>query len=141
MNNRKKLWNTITIKVPEEMVEYNKKGKILIKKTLTKTFNISKFQKKPAITLIPSDSNKIEIVNQGTDLNNKEEQSIKKIIVPIETNKKVKIRKPKTILSDNFENQIIVPIEPKMRVKIKKLTTILPEDNIKLRLRNYKKID
>ena len=58
MNNRK-LWNTITIKVPEEMVEYNKKGKILIKKTLTKTFNISKFQKKPAIKLIPSDSNKI----------------------------------------------------------------------------------
>jgi len=87
MNNRK-LWNTITIKVPEEMVEYNKKGKILIKKNLTKTFNISKFQKKPAIKLVPSDSNKVEIINQGTDLNNKEEKSIEKIIVPIETKKK-----------------------------------------------------
>lgn len=139
MNNRK-LWNTITIKVPEEMVEYNKKGKILIKKTLTKTFNISKFQKKPAIKLVPSDSNKVEIVNQGTDLNNKEEKSIEKIIVPIETNKKVKIKMKKQDLPENVETKIIVPMESNKKVKIKKLTTILPEDNIKLRLRNYKKI-
>ena len=140
MNNRK-LWNTITIKVPEEMVEYNKKGKILIKKTLTKTFNISKFQKKPAIKLVPSDSNTVEIVNQGTDLNNKEEKSIEKIIVPIETNKKVKIKMKKQDLPENVETKIIVPMESNKKVKIKKLTTILPEDNIKLRLRNYKKID
>ena len=139
MNNRK-LWNTITIKVPEEMVEYNKKGKILIKKTLTKTFNISKFQKKSAIKLVPSDSNKVEIVNQGTDLNNKEEKSIEKIIVPIETNKKVKIKMKKQDLPENVETKIIVPMESNKKVKIKKLTTILPEDNIKLRLRNYKKI-
>ena len=139
MNNRK-LWNTITIKVPEEMVEYNKKGKILIKKTLTKTFNISKFQKNPAIKLVPSDSNKVEIVNQGTDLNNKEEKSIEKIIVPIETNKKVKIKMKKQDLPENVETKIIVPtMESNKKVKIKKLTTILPEDNIKLRLRNYKK--
>ena len=89
MNNRK-LWNTITIKVPEEMVEYNKKGKILIKKTLTKTFNISKFQKKPAIKLIPSDSNKVEIVNQGTDFKNKEEQSIEKLLFQLRLIKKLK---------------------------------------------------
>ena len=139
MNNRK-LWNTITIKVPEEMVEYNKKGKILIKKNLTKTFNISKFQKKPAIKLVPSDSNKVEIVNQGTDLNNKEEKSIEKIIVPIETNKKVKIKMKKQDLPENVETKLIVPMESNKKVKIKKLTTILPEDNIKLRLRNYKKI-
>ena len=122
------------------MVEYNKKGKILIKKTLTKTFNISKFQKKPAIKLVPSDSNKVEIVNQGTDLNNKEEKSIEKIIVPIETNKKVKIKMKKQDLPENVETKIIVPMESNKKVKIKKLTTILPEDNIKLRLRNYKKI-
>ena len=135
----KKLWHTIEIKVPAEMVEFNKNGKVLIKKTLTKTFNISKFQKKPAIKLVPSDSNKVEIVNQGTDFKNKEEQSIEKNIVPIETNKKVKIRKPKNILLDNIENQIIVPIEPKKRVKIKVKQPVKPEDNIKLRLRNYKK--
>ena len=135
----KKLWHTIEIKVPAEMVEFNKNGKVLIKKTLTKTFNISKFQKKPAIKLVPTESNKVEIINQGTDFNNKEEQSIEKIIVPNETNKKVKIKKKE--LHENIENQIIVPIEPKKRVKIKLKQTVKPEDNIKLRLRNYKKID
>ena len=133
----KKLWHTIEIKVPAEMVEFNKNGKVLIKKTLTKTFNISKFQKKPAIKLVPTESNKVEIINQGTDFNNKEEQSIEKIIVPNETNKKVKIKKKE--LHENIENQIIVPIEPKKRVKIKLKQTVKPEDNIKLRLRNYKK--
>ena len=138
MNNRK-LWSTIQIKVPSELIAYSKSGKILIKKTLTKTFNISKFQKKPAIKLVPTESNKVEIINQGTDFNNKEEQSIEKIIVPNETNKKVKIKKKE--LHENIENQIIVPIEPKKRVKIKLKQTVKPEDNIKLRLRNYKKID
>jgi hypothetical protein len=138
--NNKKLWHSITIKIPTELVEYNKKGKVLIKKTLTKQFNISKFQKKPAIKLIPSESNKVEIVNQGTDLNNKEEKSIENIIVPIETNKKVKIKMKKQDLPENVETKIIVPMESNKKVKIKKLTTILPEDNIKLRLRNYKKI-
>ena len=135
----KKLWHTIEIKVHAEMVEFNKNGKVLIKKTLTKTFNISKFQKKPAIKLVPTESNKVEIINQGTDFNNKEEQSIEKIIVPNETNKKVKIKKKE--LHENIENQIIVPIEPKKRVKIKVKQPVKPEDNIKLRLRNYKKID
>ena len=139
MNNRK-LWHTIEIKIPAELVEYNNKGKVLIKKTLTKQFNISKFQKKPAIKLIPSESNKVEIVNQGTDFNNKEETPIEnKIIIPIEKNKKVKIKKQD--LPENVETQIIVPIEPKKRVKIKLKQPEKPEDNIKLRLRNYKKID
>ena len=137
MNNRK-LWSTIQIKVPSELIAYSKSGKILIKKTLTKTFNISKFQKKPAIKLVPSENtNKVEIINQGTDFINKEEQSIEKIIVPIEKNKKVKIKKKE--LPENVETKIIVPMESNKKVKIKKLTTILPEDNIKLRLRNYKK--
>ena len=57
-------------------------------------FQFSK--KKSAIKLLPSDSNKVEIINQGTDFNNKEEQSIEKIIVPIETNKKVKSESQKT---------------------------------------------
>ena len=39
---RKTLWHTITIKVPAEMVEMTKAGKVLIKKTLTTTLNISK---------------------------------------------------------------------------------------------------
>ena len=138
MNNRK-LWSTIQIKNPSELIAYSKSGKILIKKTLTKTFNISKFQKKPAIKLVPSDSNKVEIVNQGTDFKNKEEQSIEKINVHLDSNKKVKIKEKE--LPENIETKIIVPIEPKKRVKIKVKQPVKPEDNIKLRLRNYKKID
>ena len=42
-------------------------------------------------------------------------------------------------LPENVETKIIVPMESNKKVQIKKLTTILPEDNIKLRLRNYKK--
>jgi len=124
----KKMWSTIEIKVPSEMVEYNKKGKIMIKKTLTKTFNISKFQKKPAIKLVPTDSNKVEIVHEGTDFK-KEEKPIEKIekdiIVSMEPNKKVKIKKP-------VEN--IVSIEPNKKVKLRvpKPKTYPIEDIIKL---------
>ena len=55
--------------------------------------------------------------------------------------KKVKIKMKKQDLPESVETNIIVPIEQNKKVKIKKLTTILPEDNIKLRLRNYKKND
>jgi hypothetical protein len=112
------LWHSITIKIPAELVEYNKKGKVLIKKTLTKQFNISKFQKKPAIKLIPSESNKVEIVNQGTDFNNKEETPIEnKINVHLDSNKKIKIKKQD--LPENIETKIIVPMESNKKVKIK----------------------
>ena len=65
----KTLWHTIQIKVPKEMVELTKSGKISIKKTLTKTLNISRSQKTPAIKLIPSDVNKPHIVNDGKEWN------------------------------------------------------------------------
>ena len=128
------MWSTIEIKVQSEMVEYNKKGKIMIKKTLTKTFNISKFQKKPAIKLVPTDSNKVEIVHEGTDFK-KEEKPIEKIekdiIVSMEPNKKVKIKKPV------IEN--IVTMEPNKKVKIKKpivenIVTMEPNKRVKLRV-------
>lgn len=69
------LWHTIQIKVPGEMIELTKTGKVSIKKTLTKTFNISKSQKKPAIKLIPSDINKPQIVNDGKEWNVEELKS------------------------------------------------------------------
>ena len=126
----KKMWSTIEIKVPSEMVEYNKKGKIMIKKTLTKTFNISKFQKKPSIKLVPSDSNKVEIVNEGTDFKKEEkpmEKIEKDIIVSMEPSKKVKIKKP--VVENN-----IVSIEPNKRVKlrVRQPKTYPIEDIIKL---------
>ena len=63
----KTLWHTIQIKVPAEMVELTKSGKISIKKTLTKTFNISRSQKKQAIKLIPANVNHPSIINEGKE--------------------------------------------------------------------------
>ena len=65
----KTLWHTIQIKVPKEMVELTKSGKVSVKKTLTKTLNISRSQKTPAIELIPSNDNKPQIVNDGKEWN------------------------------------------------------------------------
>ena len=63
----KTLWHTIQIKVPKEMVELTKSGKVSVKKTLTKTLNISRSNKTPAIKLIPSNENKPQIVNDGKE--------------------------------------------------------------------------
>ena len=63
----KTLWHTIQIKVPKEMVELTKSGKVSVKKTLTKTLNISRSNKAPAIELIPSNDNKPHIVNDGKE--------------------------------------------------------------------------
>ena len=65
----KTLWHTIQIKVPKEMVELTKSGKVSVKKTLTKKLNISSSQKTPAIELIPSNDNKPQIVNDGKEWN------------------------------------------------------------------------
>ena len=75
----KLLWNTLTIKVPEEMVTFTKTGKVSIKKTLTK-YGISRNQKQPSIKLIPSNDNKVHIVNEGKEWNVGElEDTMKKV--------------------------------------------------------------
>jgi len=63
------LWNTITIKVPPEMVNITKKGRVNIGNTLTKTNNISKRQKTPSIRLLPSEDNRPHIIAQGKEWN------------------------------------------------------------------------
>ncbi len=62
---KKILWNTIKIKVPDEMVNINKKDKAVIKNTLTKTNNISKANKEPAIDIISGNVDKPSIVSVG----------------------------------------------------------------------------
>jgi len=62
---------------------------------------------------------------------------LKKLLFQLRLKKKVKIKMKKQDLPESVETNIIVPIEQNKKVKIKKLTTILPEDNIKLRLRKY----
>ncbi len=63
------LWNTITIQVPEKMVNITKKGSVTMGNTLTKTKNISKRQKTPSIRLIPSDDNRPRIIAEGKSWN------------------------------------------------------------------------
>ena len=42
----KTLWHTIKLEVPKEMVNITKKDKVVVKKSLTKTNNISKSNKR-----------------------------------------------------------------------------------------------
>ena len=65
----KTLWNTIKIQVPEEMVNITKKDKITVKKSLTKTNNISKANKEPSIKIIPGNVNKPKIISDGKEWN------------------------------------------------------------------------
>jgi hypothetical protein len=65
----KTLWHTMTIKVPSEMVEITKAGKVSIKKTLTKMNNISRSQGHPSIKLVSSSDNKPHIITDGKEWN------------------------------------------------------------------------
>ena len=65
----KTLWNTIKIEVPNEMVNITKKDKVTIKKSLTKTNNISKTNKEPSIKIISGNVNKPKIISDGKQWN------------------------------------------------------------------------
>ena len=65
----KTLWNTIKIEVPNEMVYITKKNKVTVKKSLTKTNNISKSNKEPSIKIIPGDVNKPKTKSDGKEWN------------------------------------------------------------------------
>ena len=65
----KTLWHTIKLEVPKEMVKITKNDKVVAKKTLTKTNNISKANKEPSIKIIPGDTNKPKIINDGKEWN------------------------------------------------------------------------
>jgi Asp-tRNA(Asn)/Glu-tRNA(Gln) amidotransferase C subunit len=65
----KTLWHTIKLEVPKEMVNITKNDKVVIKKSLTKTNNISKANKEPSIKIIPGDTNKPKIISDGKEWN------------------------------------------------------------------------
>ena len=65
----KTLWHTIKLEVPKEMVNITKNDKVVVKKSLTKTNNISKANKEPSIKIIPSDTNKPKIISDGKEWN------------------------------------------------------------------------
>ena len=51
------------------MVNLTKKDKVVVKKSLTKTNNISKSNKEPSIKIIPGDTNKPKIISDGKEWN------------------------------------------------------------------------
>ena len=65
----KTLWHTIKLEVPKEMVNITKNDKVVVKKSLTKTNNISKSNKEPSIKIIPGDTNKPKIISNGKEWN------------------------------------------------------------------------
>ena len=65
----KTLWHTIKLEVPKEMVNITKNDKVVVKKSLTKTNNISKSNKEPSIKIIPGDTNKPKIISDGKEWN------------------------------------------------------------------------
>jgi hypothetical protein len=73
------LWSTLTIKVPPQMVNITKKGKVTVGNTLTKTNNISKREKMPSIRLIPSEDNRPHIIANGKEWNVNELKSRMKV--------------------------------------------------------------
>ena len=51
------------------MVNITKNDKVVVKKSLTKTNNISKANKEPSIKIIPGDTNKPKIISDGKEWN------------------------------------------------------------------------
>ena len=65
----KTLWHTTKLEVPKEMINITKNDKVVVKKSLTKTNNISKSNKEPSIKIIPGDTNKTKIISDGKEWN------------------------------------------------------------------------
>ncbi len=65
----KTLWHTIKLEVPKEMVNITKNDKVVVKKSLTKTNNISKANKEPSIKKIPGNTNNPKIIDNGKEWN------------------------------------------------------------------------
>ena len=135
------LWHTLKIKVPSHMVELTKTGKVSVKKTLTKTFNIAKSQKQPAIKLVPSLDNKVHIV-EGKEYNIDDLKSIMKKAEKLrEKNIEKKIIKNNPIVAKYAEGirEKVVKKKAKKTLDINKSTGIDPLFVYGLMVKNAKK--
>ena len=97
----KTLWHTMTIKVPSEMVEITKAGKVSIKKTLTKMNNISRSQGYPSIKLVSSSDNKPHIITDGKEWNIEQLKTTLK-----KSNELAKKNKKRDVLTNNSHSMI-----------------------------------
>ena len=121
----KTLWHTIKIEVPKEMVNITNKDKVVVKKSLTKTNNISKSNKEPSIKIIPGDTNKPKIISDGKEWNVEELKSKMKKATELGKKNEGKELKKKS------ENKIVKSYVKKVNDKIvakKVKPTILNEE-------------
>jgi len=65
MDANKILCNSVTIRVPENMIHYTPTGRITLQKSLTRLNNVSKRRRIQSINLVPSADNKIQVISQG----------------------------------------------------------------------------
>ncbi len=99
----KSLWHTTKLQVPKEMFNITKNDKVVVKKSLTKTNNISKANKDPTIKMIPGDTNKPKITSEGKEWNVEElKLKMKKAIELGKKNEGKEYKKP----SMRFESNV-----------------------------------
>jgi hypothetical protein len=120
MNEPKTLWHTIEIKVPADMLVKTPSGRVSLRKTLTKTFNISKANKQPAIKLTPANVNHAEIINDGAQTTRaRMRQMITKAPLPAPVKLKLKSMKNINKMIDEFQLYLkdLKPMELPVKVK------------------------
>ena len=129
----KTLWHTIKLEVPKEMVNITKNDKVVVKKSLTKTNNISKANKEPSIKIIPGDTNKPKIINNGKEWNIEElKLKMKKANELRKKNegKEYKKKSENTIIKD-YKNKINDKIEKKKKtIKAETKNTKLTDEEV-----------
>ena len=95
------------------MVNITKNDKVVIKKTLTKTNNISKANKEPSIKIIPGDTNKPKIISDGKEWNIEELKLKMKKSKELGKKNEGKEFKKKTIIKHDFYESFGNPIANK----------------------------
>ncbi len=87
------------------MVNITKNDKIVVRKSLTKTNNIGKANKEPSIKIIPSDTNKPKIINDGKEWNIEELKIKMKKAKELEKKNEGKEYKKPSVKTDLYGNK------------------------------------
>ena len=94
---KKNIWNSIVIHIPEDMVARTSKGKITIKQSMTKGNNLAKVNKKPSVQIKTDNTILNPVIENVGDI---EEVKPKKTRKP---STRSKIPKTKPVPKDNVE--------------------------------------
>ena len=122
------LWSSTIIEVPSEMVTYTPKGKVSVKKTLTKMNNIATSQKKPAIKIIPSPDNKVHVVEGKQWDPNELQETLKKVNKMEAKNKGRVLSTAPKIFASKVATRARELVKKKARPKHKPPSDLLTED-------------